>query len=63
MYQETELIFAGRGNGKVIRKQISAKLTRAAQEQLAILKGQFVAATPTVEVQELAGRQKVEVKS
>jgi hypothetical protein len=63
VYQEPELIFAGRGNGKAIRKQISAKLTRVVQEQLVILKGQCVAAPPTVEVQELPGWQGVEVKS
>jgi hypothetical protein len=62
VHQE-ELLFAGQGNGRTIRKQISAKLTRAVQEQLGILKGQCVAALSTVEVQELAGRQEVEVKS
>jgi hypothetical protein len=36
VYQE-ELLFAGRGNGKVIRKQISAKLTREVQEQFAAI--------------------------
>lgn len=38
MYQETELVFAGRGNGKVIQKEISAELTRVVQKQPAILK-------------------------
>jgi hypothetical protein len=63
VHQE-EILFAGQGNGRTIRKQISAKLTRAVQEQLGILKGrQCVAAPSTVEEQELAGRQEVEVKS
>lgn len=62
MHQE-EILFAGQGNGRTIRKQISAKLTRAVQEQLSILKGQCLAAPPTIEVQELTERQEAEVKS
>jgi hypothetical protein len=33
MIQE-ELLFAGRGNGKAIRRQISAELTRVVAEQI-----------------------------